>query len=416
MPLLVLLGFSVPCELEAQKISPMAKAPDWTELDVYQDQVSRDEFVNGLSKVYTNGTEWKLSIRVHEDRAEILKQFGKSERYTLRFRPDDAQGKPELERYWRDPSQLPPLKGRPILSDLHIAIDPGHIGGEWAKIEERWFTMGDGVEIMEGELTLKVAKMLKTELEKRGAKVTLVRDDLEPASDKRPADFASEARRILRAQGISRPRLTYKKGDSRIVYTVQWQSEKIFYRTHEIRARAAKLNDKIQPDLCLCLHFNAAAWGNPSDPELTAENHLHILVNGTYSSGELGYDDQRFQCLKRLLQNIHGEELAISGVVASAMAERTKLPPYTYRKRVARRVNDSPYVWARNLLANRIFTCPVLYFEPYVMNNSIVYRRLAVGDYLGRSRIEGRMRSSIFQDYTMGIIDGLEAYYSKHRK
>ena len=140
------------------------------------------------------------------------------------------------------------------------------------------------------------------------------------------------------------------------------------------------------------------------------------MVNGTYSAGELGYDDQRFQCLTRLLQNIHGEELAISDVVAPAMAKRTKLPPYTYRKNVARRVNESPYIWARNLLAHRIFTCPVLYFEPYVMNNSIVYHRLAVGDYLGRSRIEGRMRTSLFQDYTMGIVDGLVTYYSKHRK
>ncbi len=394
----------------------MAEAPDWSRLDVYQNTMAREEFATALSEVYTNGADWKTTVRILPDHAEILMRSGEDERYLLMFRPEDSEGPPApVSRYWRAPSQLPALGGRPVLSDLHIAIDPGHIGGEWAKLEERWFTMGDGVEIMEGELTLEVAKILKVELEKLGARVTLVREALEPADEKRPADFYPEARRLLGEMGVTRPRLTYREGESGIMSTVQWQAEKIFYRTYEIRARAKKVNEKIRPDICLCLHLNAAAWGNPADPRLTSENHLHILVNGTYAAGELAYDDQRFECLLRLLQRTHEEEIALSELVAASLAESTKLPPFTYFKNTARRVNESPYVWARNLLANRIFACPVLYFEPYVMNNSVVYDRLAAGDYLGRSRIAGRMRSSLFQDYVAGIVDGLATYYGEHR-
>jgi hypothetical protein len=43
---------------------------------------------------------------------------------------------------------------------------------------------------------------------------------------------------------------------------VQWQSEKLFYRVSEIHARAKKVNNTIKPDLVLCLHYNAEAWGD----------------------------------------------------------------------------------------------------------------------------------------------------------
>ena len=48
-------------------------------------------------------------------------------------------------------------------------------------------------------------------------------------------------------------------------------------------------------------------------------------------------------------------ELAASEAVARAMARTTKLPPYVYTTSNARRVGESGYVWARNLLANRLF-------------------------------------------------------------
>ena len=64
--------------------------------------------------------------------------------------------------------------------------------------------------------------------------------------------------------------------------TVRWQSEILFYRSSEIRHRAKLVNTQLHPDLVLCLHFNAEAWGDERNPTLIDKNHLHLLVNGSY--------------------------------------------------------------------------------------------------------------------------------------
>jgi len=52
-----------------------------------------------------------------------------------------------------------------------IALDPGHIGGEWARMEERFFERGQDRPVQEAVLNLTVARLLKTRLEAAGAQV-----------------------------------------------------------------------------------------------------------------------------------------------------------------------------------------------------------------------------------------------------
>ena len=96
------------------------------------------------------------------------------------------------------------------------------------------------------------------------------------------------------------------------------------------------------------------------------------------------------------------------------MARATGLPPYTYTSNTAINVGGSPYIWARNLLANRLFECPVVYLEPYVMNNREVHARAQAGDYKGRRNIGGTPRESIYREYVRGVVDGLAAHYGKN--
>ncbi|MFZ4588920.1 MAG: hypothetical protein ACOYNG_08050, partial [Terrimicrobiaceae bacterium] len=69
------------------------------------------------------------------------------------------------------------------------------------------------------------------------------------------------------------------------------------------------------------------------------------------------------------------------------------------------------YIWARNLLANRLFRCPVIYAEPYVMNSREVFRRVQAGDFEGVKTIAGRPRRSIYREYADAIAAGLAAHY-----
>jgi hypothetical protein len=232
----------------------------------------------------------------------------------------------------------------------------------------------------------------------------------------RPIDLIVPARQLLNEAGFPKPQESYSSltGDAKII-TVQWQSEKLFYRVSEIHARAKKVNATIKPDVVLCLHYNAEAWGNATSPQFSPANHLHVLVNGCYAPVELQQQDVRFEMLHRLFSRIHEEELPLAEAVASGMSSATGLPAYLYTTPNARRVGASPYVYARNLLANRLFQCPVVYLEPYVMNHEETYRRLLNGHFLGRTLIAGRLQSSAIEDYVRGVVNGVVAYYKKHR-
>jgi hypothetical protein len=389
-------------------ITSLAPTPDWNRLKAYEGAITREDFLAELTDIYADATgeaAWKGLIAIEDDGATITTSPGQLLR--IAFAAQSPTEPPE--RYWRTAVELPPVTdlAKQPLRHLRIAIDPGHIGGKWAQIEERWYKIpGKPTEVMEGELTLKTAQHLKPMLEKLGAKVALVRDSLEPVTPRRPADFRELAAAELRAGGID----PEAKGLP-IQSTVDWNAEKLFYRSDEIRARAWRINEVIKPDVVLCLHFNAEAWANPRKPSFVPRNHLHLLVNGTYARGEIALEDNRLEMLERLFQRISSEEIALSTAVAASMAKETGLPPFIYLTANARQAGPSNYVYARNLLANRVYRCPVVFLEPYVMNNAEVYARVAAGDYEGTRPVAGKERPSIFREYAAGVAKGLTDYY-----
>ena len=141
------------------------------------------------------------------------------------------------------------------------------------------------------------------------------------------------------------------------------------------------------------------------------KNHLHVLVNGCYEPDEIARDDVRFELLLKLLDRSGAEELRAAEPIAAALVAATGLPPYHYTGPNAVRVDDSPYLWARNLLANRIYECPVVYIEPYVMNSPEVFARVQAGDYDGTRLFGGVPRKSIFREYADAVAEGLANYY-----
>jgi hypothetical protein len=244
-----------------------------------------------------------------------------------------------------------------------------------------------------------------------------VRDKTEPVTRYRPADFTETARAVLRATGTENPPEEFQGPDDPLKEkSVRWHSEILFYRTSEIRERARLVNSKLRPDLVLCLHFNAEEWGDEKNPTLTDKNHLHLLVNGSYLPEELESDDIRFEMLRRLLTRTFDEEVKAADAAAVAMAKKTGLPAYEYTKDIVTKVGTSGYVYARNLAATRLYQCPVVYFEPYVMNSNEVFARIQAGDYEGTRAVNGVERQSIFREYADGVVDGLVEYYKSARK
>ena len=131
---------------------------------------------------------------------------------------------------------------------------------------------------------------------------------------------------------------------------------------------------------------------------------------------ELDLDDERFEMIRRLLSRAYAEELPIADTVATSMAKATGLPAFQYPTTLTTtKVGSSGYVYARNLLATRIYRCPVVYCEPYVMNSKDGFARIEAGDYEGTQEINGVQRRSIFREYADSVADGLKKYYSSAR-
>lgn len=388
-------------------LSPLAVPPDWSQLDRYQETMSHREFSYLIDRVYTQEQSWRDLITIEDGRAVIRTSHRDPEPvYVLRFRtPRSPAGAEKTSVAKAKASDL-------ALDGLTIAIDPGHIGGPWAQTEWRWFQIADAPSVAEGDLTLMVARILADNLRSHGARAILVRDRARPVAEIDPAALAPVARRRLIARDELHPGMA--RAAEREVMRVE--NARLTYRTAEIRARARRINDEIRPDLTLCLHFNAEQWSDRARKRLSDKNHAHVIVNGSYTAEELMFDDVRFDMLDKLLARTHEVEISLAREVARALAEATGLPGESYpRSEDVRPMSDDGYIWARNLLANRIYRGPVLYLEPYVMNSHTVHARIQAGDYQGLQRVAGKNRPSIFREYADAVTRGLVAYH-RHRR
>ena len=395
--------------VSAERLSPLSSAPDWQGLGVFQQTITNDEFTQLLAGVYAPGVDLAPWFKIEPTQVRIAE--GNGGWFTLKFSGSlDAQVAP---RYWRIAEHLPVDLGHP-LSGFKIALDPGHLGGAWAKMEERWFQIDGSNPVTEGDLTLRVAQLIAPRLAALGAQVLWVRSHPGPVTTRSPETLRSLAFLTLVARGMHPISQNYTDpSDPWREHSIQWEAEKLFYRVAEIQDRALAVNTVLRPDLTLCLHFNAEPWGNPTHPTLVDANHLHFIVNGGYSAAELAYDDVRYAMLIKLLNRSFTEEKGIAESLAAHMAPVTWLPPFHYQTNNAVSIGKTGYVWARNLLANRLYQCPVAYIECHVMNSREFFNRFQAGEYEGLRSFNGVMRKNIYEEYTDGVVEGIEAYFKR---
>lgn len=370
---------------------------DWSTLDVYQRSISKREFERLIATVFCPSQELDRFVSVSNDSVQIYRDTARPEcaLYTLYFSPAETRGVgPKF-----------PLKS------LRIAVDPGHIGGAWSRMEQRFFIRDNDRPVQEGVLNLITAKLIADRLTSAGASVFLTRSGLDPVTKKRPEDFMTEALQWAAAlpEWIDYPRI---EREGAIAAAAQQRAEQLFYRTAEILARSQLVNDQIKPDLTLCVHFNAVDWGNCQ--ELSDDNRLLFFVHGNYLADEIADEQQRLRLFQKLLSRAYQIEIPLAEAIATRFSKATGLPPAVYPPGgVAARVTANPYIYSRNLAANRLFNGPVVYLEPYYMNSRAVYDRLQLGDYEGTRAIGNQTLPSIFREYADSVVDGIIDFYGR---
>ena len=115
-------------------------------------------------------------IEINEDAARILMNRDAQKFFTLRFA--GRHGRAEARAATLATSEIFTVgETRQAALGFKNRPRPRSSWGNWAKMEERWFQVGDSKPVQEGDLTLRVSRLLATRLRNLGAKVSFVRND-----------------------------------------------------------------------------------------------------------------------------------------------------------------------------------------------------------------------------------------------
>jgi hypothetical protein len=391
----------------AGPLSPLAPRPDWAHLDAYQRTITRSEFSRLIDQVYSpDGDFWKY-VEIDDAKAVIYSDLAHRQAlFTLHFAPDAASCASLPYKYKTQADShdsTRPLKG------IRIALDPGHIGGDWAQLEARYFKLGDDPPVEEATLNMITCQLLAERLQADGADVVWAKHGYEPTTNLRPDSLHREAIASLSLRPSTTKSISGKVVIQRMIAE---EAALLFYRVAEIRARADRVND-LHPDLSICVHYNADDWGDdPSHPVLTASSRLVIFINGDYEDSELVYDDMKYGLLRKLLDRDAVQEEKGCADVGQAMLDTLGYPPENYTGTYfAHHVTDVPSVFARNLIASRLYHGPVIYCEGPYMNARDAYYRIIAGDYLGLRTIQGQSVPSIYRQYAASVEKGVLKYF-----
>lgn len=389
------------------------QAQDWTRFEKYQETITRKDFCRALDRVYNPSRAVYAYLNVTDEYVEMFNDAGKNTLdFTLYFAKPGEEPKTAKQTFKTIP-QLREL-GNPSskpLQGVRIVIDPGHIGGKWAGMEERSVIWNNNPVIREGDKNLQVARMLKSRLEAAGAEIYLTHEKPEPVTSARPKDFVEEARgKVYEEHKVDEE--TAAKRKAYFQKLINWRAELFFYRRAEIAQRAENIRNEFLPDLNICNHFNATEKSGSG--EIVKDNRHAFFINGCYGPDEVTNPMTRYFMFSKLLEQPLEVEMAVGNALTKKMRRIADLPPVKYgQEKYQCRVNDNPYLYARNLAASRQYPGPCLILEPFYMNNAWTAERLAAGDYDGVKQLSCGTYRSIFREYADAVTEGIVETYSK---
>jgi N-acetylmuramoyl-L-alanine amidase len=390
---------------------------EWFPLDLYQGTITREQFEQKLHRLYDPFSAFAPYLDINDSRVVIYPapQERRCAQFVLDFAPPN-QPRPPM-RWFRTPeefrAEIHPL-GKP-LNGLRVAIDPGHIGGPWAQMEERSTRYRGSAPVQEGDLNLITGRLLKQELTQLGASVFVVRDSTEPVTPYRPDDMLPQARELLLKHSSHITSLSAMPPDSLnlvLGHRLIDLAEFLFYRCSEIEERGNRIRNNFVPDITVTLYIDATPGSGRG--HLTTANANIFFVHGSYTKSEIADAGMRQHCIYKMVEGSSDIEAEVAASIANVFTQKTGLKPVGYGDSNTTRqvIPGNSYVVARNLAANREYAGPVVCTEPYFMNNDVVYQRLLAGDYEGEKTFNGKNYGSIFREYADCVAQGLVRAYA----
>ena len=293
---------------------------------------------------------------------------------------------------------FPPLSNpRLPLEGLKIALDPGHMGGEfWDHATGKFMHDKDGHVLSEGVLNLQVCLLLEKELTALGAEVLVTHTELRPVSDKRPTDLdlPTFAGRELRTRvfedwfvNLMQESDVWTFDDLKAVPEIrhlfsEHQRMNYFILREDLAARSEKIN-AFAPQLTLVIHSDAVNSPGP-DPTLiddSVRDFTRAYVVGAFNESDFSTRLSRAQFLSHLLDQVrYQHSVHLGELITHEISTQLHIP--LMKEDLATAVPIVPGVFARNLAVSRnIQTGVVSYLECVVYGNVDEFGLLISPDY-----------------------------------
>ncbi|MBI4945123.1 MAG: N-acetylmuramoyl-L-alanine amidase [Bacteroidetes bacterium] len=263
---------------------------------------------------------------------------------------------------------------KPLLH-YKIALDPGHIAGDLAtaKMEKKWVEMKKAkIQLIEGELALATALILKKKLEAEGATVMLTRD--KPNISSFGIDFKKWKDSLFHKSldsAYARGDVSFEERNFLLKKANDTEIFRRFFLLEEMHERARKINE-FHPDLTLVIHYNVDEtnknWNKP-----TKKDFVMAFVGGSFSAEELDKPEARIDFLRLLLTDDIEHSIEFSKYIVNSLSEKLDVPValdscaiYLRDNCITTSVNG---VFCRNLTLTRMVKGTLCYGESLYQDN-----------------------------------------------
>lgn len=278
------------------------------------------------------------------------------------------------------------------LKGSKIAIDPGHLGGHFARLEHRFVHIKQQdktISFDEGTLTYLTALKLKSLLEQEGAIVFLTRSGISQGCMKETFFEWLE----------KHPEL-WKETDSLS------QLFRRHYNREDMAARIAAINN-FRPDLTLIIHYNASN----SNSVTTQANYNMAFIPGAFNKGDLDQAEGRYEFLRLIVTQDLEESLSLSKHITKQFVQKLKVPLIAdsqkdpYEPTLC--IKQADGIYSRNLFLTRHIHGPLCYGETLIQNNTVEIYRISNLD----SEVEGIPCSHRILEVAQAYFIGVKNYF-----
>lgn len=247
------------------------------------------------------------------------------------------------------------------LKGMKIALDPGHMAGDsaMARIEGKCLFLEydsagqkQRLELIEGQLTLATAHMVKEALEKAGAEVMMTRE--KPNQSAFGITYDEWLKKELPESKLGRFKIFHDK-----------------FKSLELLERAKKIN-AFAPDLTLIIHYNVdetnVGWTKPG-----RKNFTMAFIGGNIISKNLSGKINRIEFLRLLVSDDLEKSEQLAGHLVSNFNTKLNVPvakpsDAIYLKEESIQT-PTPGVYSRNLALTRLVHGPLAYGESLYQDN-----------------------------------------------